>query len=118
MRPSARRCPDGDQRQFRSENGGTDVGRCAQPPAQVPRKKSFDAPFEERHLAPLDLRDPACVGIHADHIVPELREADARHEPDVAGSDHCDVHADAATRFPMYQMSERVRPSRSGTAGW
>jgi hypothetical protein len=55
-------------------------------------EKRVEARLVDRDLALLQHLDLLGVLVHADDLVSEVREADARDEPDVAGADHRNLH--------------------------
>ncbi len=59
--------------------------------SRVPLEHELEAGLVDRHLARLQALDPLRDDVADDDLVPELGEAGAGHEADVAGAEHCDL---------------------------
>ena len=86
-------CPNRDEHRFSPRHGGLQVGLERQPSGlDVGGDHLVETRFEDRNLAPLQPVDLGLVGVHADDIVAEFREAGTRDQSDIAASDHDDTH--------------------------
>ena len=56
------------------------------------------AGFEDRHFPGLQSLDFLSIAVNANDRMSEIRETRPRHEPDVARTDHCNVHLSPPTR--------------------
>ena len=90
---------DGDEYSLRPINGCRQIGGEAQPAGcHVPGHQRVEAGFVDRHFAPVQRLDLAGVLVDADHVMPEIRETDARDKAHIARSDHRDAHCRGSLR--------------------
>ena len=66
--------------------------------ATIAEHHLLEARLEDRHDAVVEARDPLGVDVDAEDVVSDLREAGARNEADVSGSEDRDVHGSSYTR--------------------
>src|SRR5262249_6235797 len=85
------------------------------PRALVPGHEGLEPGLVDRDLPALEGGDLVRVLVDADDVHAEVREAGARHQPDVSRPDHADVHADVC--WLRYHATDRRSPSRSVTRG-
>ena len=87
---------DGDEHRVGTGNRRRRVGGEAEPAGgDVGFHQHLEPGFEDGNLAPAQTPDLVFVAVDADHLDPELGEARAGDEPDVAGADHHDAHGPA-----------------------
>ena len=84
---------DGDEYRVGVGDAVGEVGGEAEPAAcVVARDHLLQAVLVDRHDALLQAFDLVGLLIDADGVETEFRKADAGHQPDVAGANHCDLH--------------------------
>ena len=66
-------------------------GKSALP--HVVADKILQAGLEDRHLSGLQGLDFLGIRVDTNDSVPEIRETGSRHEPHIAGTDHCNKHS-------------------------
>ncbi len=84
-----RRRADGDVEEVGALNGLGDVEGERQP-LGVPLQELVEPGLEDRHLAGAEPLDPGLDDVAHDDVVPQLGEAGAGDEADVAGAEDCD----------------------------
>ena len=85
------------------------VGGEAEPPVGVvPLHHLLEAGLEDRDLPRLQPLDLVRVHVDAEHVVADLGQHRALHEPDVAGSENRDPHLPSAT--PRRRERGRLTP--------
>ena len=77
------------------------LGREAQAAAfQIALDQRFQPRFVDRDPAHLQAGDLLGREVHANHLVPHLRQAGCGHQAHVAGADHTDFHFGPRSRMP------------------
>ena len=70
------------------------IGGEGQPPALgIGLDQRLEPRLPDRHPAGVQAVDLGLVLVDAGHVMAEIGEAGAGHEPDIAGADHRDAHA-------------------------
>ncbi len=88
-----RRRADRDEHRLGSLHSLGEVGREVEPAAlDIGLDQRLEPRLPDRHLAGIEAVDLVLVLVDAGHMVAEIGEAGARHEPDIAGADHRDAH--------------------------
>jgi len=88
------RCTHGDELHGCVVDGGIDIGREMQPTClNVAMDQRLEPGLVDRHAAALQELDLACIDIDAQHVVADFGETRPGDEPDVARTDHGDLHA-------------------------
>ena len=110
--------PDGDggvstaMKRMRQRVEQLVVGGREGEPRRVVVDELVEAGLVDRHLARLEALDLRRVDVHAHDVMAEVREADRRDEPDVAGADDADrggrIHGGGHLRVAV---RERERPA-------
>src|SRR5581483_3164151 len=89
-----------------------DVGAEGEPAfLLVPLHHRLEARLVDRHLVPPEPLDLAVVHVHADHVVPGLGQAGARHQPHVPRADDGHLHAQSP-RGSAWRVSTASRACR------
>src|SRR5262249_55886885 len=84
---------DGDEAGDAVADGLGEIGREGEAALRdVATDQLFEAGLVDRHLALPERLDLGGDVVDADDVVTTLREAGPGHQPDVAGSDHADLH--------------------------
>src|SRR5262249_190463 len=90
---------DGDEDGAAGADGLLEVGGEAHAPfGHVAADDLVQAGLVDGNLAAVERLDLALVDVTADDVVPEIAQAPAGHEADIAGADHCDVHVNPPGR--------------------
>src|SRR5205085_94132 len=84
---------DGEHHDERFFNRAIDLGSELQPAfADVLGDQRLKPRLVDGHLARFDHLDLLGITVDADDAVAEFGKARATHQPDIPGSDYCDVH--------------------------
>ncbi len=111
---ATRRGADRDEHRVgRRHRLGESVVKDRRPWRALLRDEVVEPGLEDRNFAALQGSDLRRVLVDAGHLVAEIGKAGARHEPDIAGADHRDMHQ-AASPMPSNSSRHRAR-ARGGS---